>query len=136
MMEKYTQPRAYFPACGHGSSLLAAISPGALFLVMGILIRLISEPAVVEREASSRNAFTKGMLLGGGALKYCVIALLETRNLLSLRDDYKFRCICTHAADLAAKIASQPIVYLNTQLFPRRRTETPRQLRCSQRSDS
>ena len=39
MMEKYTQPRAYFPDFDHGSSLLAATIPGGLLLVILILIR-------------------------------------------------------------------------------------------------
>ncbi len=39
MIEKYTQPRAYFPDFDHGSSWLAAISPGGLLLVILILIR-------------------------------------------------------------------------------------------------
>lgn len=39
-MEKYTQPSAYFPDFDHGSSLLAATSPGGLLLVILIWIRL------------------------------------------------------------------------------------------------
>lgn len=39
MMEKYTQPSAYFPDLDHGSSLLAATSSGGLLLVILILIR-------------------------------------------------------------------------------------------------
>ena len=38
MIEKYTQPSAYFPDFDHGSCLLAAISPGGLLLVILILI--------------------------------------------------------------------------------------------------
>lgn len=40
MIEKYTQPRAYFPDFDHGSSWLAATSPGGLLFVILILIRL------------------------------------------------------------------------------------------------
>ena len=39
MIEKYTQPSAYFPDFDHGSSWLAATSPGGLLLVILILIR-------------------------------------------------------------------------------------------------
>lgn len=39
MMEKYTQPSAYFPDLDHGSCLLAATSPGGLLLVILMLIR-------------------------------------------------------------------------------------------------
>lgn len=39
MIEKYTQPSAYFPDLDHGSSWLAATSPGGLLLVILILIR-------------------------------------------------------------------------------------------------
>ena len=40
MIEKYTQPSAYFPDFAHGSCLLAATSSGGLLLVILILIRL------------------------------------------------------------------------------------------------
>lgn len=39
MIEKYTQPSAYFPDFDHGSSVLAATNPGGLLLVILILIR-------------------------------------------------------------------------------------------------
>ena len=39
MIEKYTQPSAYFPDFDHGSCLLAATSPGGLLLVTLTLIR-------------------------------------------------------------------------------------------------
>ncbi len=63
MIEKYTHPSEYFPACDHGSSLLAAMSSGGLSLVMFGCIRFSRDRwSMVEALSARRLLGWKGMI--------------------------------------------------------------------------
>ena len=68
MMEKYTQPSAYFPDLDQGSCLLAATSPGGLLLVILILIRLTKSWRGNVGVPCGIRERRKGMIAGGEVL--------------------------------------------------------------------
>ena len=68
MMEKYTQPSAYFPDLDQGSCLLAATSPGGLLLVILILIRLAKSWRGNVGVPCGIRERRKGMIAGGEVL--------------------------------------------------------------------
>ena len=49
-MQKYTHPKAYFPDCDQGSTVLASISPAGLLELYGMLMRLSSTGADLASE--------------------------------------------------------------------------------------
>lgn len=61
MMEKYTQPRAYFPDSDHGSILLAATSPGGLSLVIFMFIRFAKSLNVLLGVSAGNSVRRAGM---------------------------------------------------------------------------
>lgn len=63
-MEKYTQPSAYFPDLDHGSSVLAATSPGGLLLVILILIRFAKSWRGTVGVPFRRKVRREGMIAG------------------------------------------------------------------------
>lgn len=68
MMEKYTQPSAYFPDLDQGSCLLAATSPGGLLLVILILIRLAKSWRGNVGVLCATRERRKGMMAGSKGL--------------------------------------------------------------------
>ncbi len=62
MIEKYTQPRAYFPDFANGSCFTAAARPGGLEDVTGMFMRFAVDRVVVV------NSFRRGNRIEGIAM--------------------------------------------------------------------
>ena len=60
--EKYTHPSAYFPDFDHGSCLIAAISAGGVFFVIGMLIRLERDWRDDASDVSDNGIRKEGMM--------------------------------------------------------------------------